>query len=344
MNASDVIESLSIETITQILAELGIEPVKETSEYLIFTSVCHGSDSHKLYLYKSSKVFKCWSHCGNMSLFDLIMRIKQCEFKDAFKYVKTFSSDCGIHGFYKPYRKTSLGDVIIESLPVINKPFLFKMYSDNIKLMKEWSDEGISEDALRKFNIRFDIKGNRMIIPHMNQDGQCVGIRVRNFNPKDVKRAKYMPLFYDDNCYSHPLGSNLYGLNISKNNIKKYKKCVVFESEKSVLKYESLYPGNNISVAICGSNFSDQQKKMLLNLEPQEIVLCLDRQYEYENDEEGRNWKNKIIKNLKGLTDYCRCSFVWDNDQDRLLEYKDSPIDKDKKTFQILLSNRIHLN
>ena len=148
MNASDVLESLSIETITQILAELGAEPVKETSEYIIFTSVCHGSNSHKLYLYKSSKTFYCYSHCGNMSIFDLIMRVKKCEFKDAFKYIKTFVTG-GIHGFYKPYRKTSLGDVIIEPLTIINKPFLFKMYSDNIKLMKEWSNEGISEDALR---------------------------------------------------------------------------------------------------------------------------------------------------------------------------------------------------
>ena len=342
MNAADVLESLSIETITQILAELGVEPVKETSEYLIFPTACHGSDSHKLYLYKSSKTFHCFSHCGNMSLFDLIMRIKQCEFKDAFNYIKTFATG-GIYGFYKPHHKKSLGDVIIEPLPLINKPFLYKMYSDNIKLMKEWSDEGISEDALRKFNIRFDVKGNRMIIPHMNQDGQCIGIRVRNFNPKHVERAKYMPLFYDDNCYSHPLGSNLYGLNISKDNIKKYKKCVVFESEKSCLKYESLYPGNNISVAICGSNFSDQQKKMLLNLEPQEIVLCLDRQYEYEDSEEGINWKNKIIKNLKGLKDYCKVSYIWDNDKDRLLEYKDSPIDKGREVFERLLRNRIQI-
>ena len=152
-----------------------------------------------------------------------------------------------------------------------------------------------------------------------------------------------MPLFYGDNCYSHALGSSLYGLNISKDNIKKYKKCIVFESEKSCLKYESLYPGKNISVSICGSSLSNTPKKILLDLGVQEIVLALDRQYENEDSEEGRDWKNKIIKNLKGLTDYCKVSYIWDNDEDRLLEYKDSPIDKDKKTFQILLSNRIHI-
>ena len=152
-----------------------------------------------------------------------------------------------------------------------------------------------------------------------------------------------MPLFYGDNCYSPALGPSLYGLNISKDNIKKYKKCIVFESEKRVMKYESLYPDRNISVSICGSNLSNQQKKILLNLEPQEIVLALDRQYECEDSEEGINWKNKIIKNLKNLTSYCNVSYIWDNDQDRLLEYKDAPIDKGREVFETLLINRIQI-
>ena len=110
-----------------------------------------------------------------------------------------------------------------------------------------------------------------------------------------------------------------------------------------MLKYESLYPNRNISVAICGSSFSNQHKKMLLNLGVEEIVLCLDRQYENEDSEEGRNWKNKIIKNLKNLTDYCQCSFTWDTDENRLLEYKDSPLDKGREIFETLLKNRIKI-
>ena len=274
------------------------------------------------------------------------MKVKDCDFKTAFNYLRSI-----VNGYNRPiigfggrqFKSVNLDDVVLEQLPVIDKPYLYKMYNDNIKLMKEWVNENISEDALRKFNIRFDVKGNRMIIPHMNQDGQCVGIRVRNFNPKDVERGNYMPLFYDDNCFSHALGSSLYGLNISKDNIKKYKKCIVFESEKSVLKYESLYPDRNISVSICGSSFSNQQKKILLDLGVQEIVLALDRQYENEDSEEGRDWKNKIIKNLKGLTDYCKVSYIWDVDENRLLEYKDSPIDKGKEVFEKLLKNRIQI-
>ena len=345
MNAQELINIITPSDILTLMNDLGADLVKETNEYFIFTSICHGSDSHKLYYY-FTKRFYCYSNCGSMDVYDLIMKVKDCDFKNAFDYLRTIVNgyNKAIVGFGgRQFKKINLDDIVIEQPPVIDKPFLYKMYNDNIKLMKEWVNEGISEDALRKFNIRFDVKGNRMIIPHMNQDGQCVGIRVRNFNAKDIERGKYMPLFYGDNCYSHALGSSLYGLNISKDNIKKYKKCIVFESEKSVMKYESLYPDRNISVSICGSSFSNQQKKILLNLGVEEIVLALDRQYECEDSEEGINWKSKIIKNLKNLTPYCNVSYIWDNDQDRLLGYKDSPIDKTKEVFEELLKNRIRI-
>ena len=345
MNAQELINIITPSDILTLMNDLGADLVKETNEYFIFTSICHKSNSSKLYYY-FTKRFYCYSNCGSMSIYDLIMKVKDCDFKNAYDYLRTI-----VNGYNKPitgfggrqFKNVNLDDVVLEQLPVIDKPFLYKMYNDNVKLMKEWLNENITEDALRKFNIRFDVKGNRMIIPHMREDEKCIGIRVRNFNPKDIERGKYMPLFYGDNCYSHPLGSNLYGLNISKDNIKKYKKCVIFESEKSVLKYESLYPDRNISVSICGSSFSNQQKKMLLNLGVQEIVLALDRQYENEDSEEGRDWKNKIIKNLKGLTDYCKVSYIWDVDENRLLEYKDSPIDKGKEVFEKLLKNRIQI-
>ena len=345
MNAKELINTITPSDILTLMNDLGVDLVKETNEYFIFTSICHGSESSKLYYY-FTKRFYCYSNCGSMDIYELIMKVKDCDFKTAFSYLKNIVNgyNRAIVGFGgRQFKKINLDDIVIEQPPVIDKPFLYKMYNDNIKLMKEWVNENITEDALRKFNIRFDVKGNRMIIPHMREDGQCVGIRVRNFNPKDIERGKYMPLFYDDNCFSHPLGSNLYGLNISKDNIKKYKKCIVFESEKSVMKYESLYPDRNISVSICGSSFSNQQKKMLLNLGVEEIVLALDRQYECEDSEEGINWKSKIIKNLKNLTPYCNVSYIWDNDQDRLLGYKDSPIDKTKEVFEELLKNRIRI-
>jgi len=50
---------------------------------------------------------------------------------------------------------------------------------------------------------------------------------------------------------------NLYNLNNSKKNIELIKKAIIFESEKSCLKYQSYFGiDNDISVACCGSNIS----------------------------------------------------------------------------------------
>ena len=343
MKARELINQITTDDIIKIMGSLGVDVVRETNDFLIFSSVCHGSDSHKLYLYKSSKTFYCYSHCGNMSLFDLIMSIKQCEFKDAFKYVKTFATGGGIHGFYKPYRKKSLEDIIVEPLPVINKPYLYKIFK-NCEI-KEWLEDNINYNATSKFNIRKDLEGNRIIIPHFNIKGECVGIRCRHLNPKDVERkGKYTPIWYDNMSYAHQLSLNLYGIHISKENIKKYKKVIVVESEKGVLQYESYYPGNNICVAICGSTFSQTHKKTLLELGAKEIVIALDRQYEYEDTEDATIWKNKILKMSQDLLPYCKVSYIWDTDENRLLEYKDSPLDRGKKVFQKLIGERIYIN
>ena len=70
----------------------------------------------------------------------------------------------------------------------------------------------------------------------------------------------------------------------------------------------------------------------------------MDRQYENENDEESMKWKNKILKMSENLLNYCKVSYIWDNDENRLLEYKDSPLDKDKDKFEYLLKNRLFIN
>ena len=60
--------------------------------------------------------------------------------------------------------------------------------------------------------------------------------------------------------YNHPLGMNLYNLNNSQNNIQTTNLAIVFESEKSCLKYQSFFGiDNDISVACCGSNISAYQ-------------------------------------------------------------------------------------
>ena len=221
MNAQELINIITPSDILTLMNDLGADLVKETDKYFIFTSICHESDSHKLYYY-FTKRFYCYSNCGSMDIYDTIMKVKDCDFKTAFNYLKSI-----VNGYNRPivgfggrqFKSVNLDDVVVEQLPVIDKPFLYKMYSDCE--IKEWVNENITYDITKKFNVRFDKKGNRAIIP-VFQNRKCVGIRTRCFDIKDIMKGnKYIPLWYDDTCYNFPTAKVLYGLDETKEAIKK---------------------------------------------------------------------------------------------------------------------------
>ena len=120
------------------------------------------------------------------------------------------------------------------------------------------------------------------------------------------------------------------------------KKAFVFESEKSCLKFASMFGAqNDLSVAICGSSFINYQAWMLINLGVEEIIIGFDHDFTSLNSDEAK----KVIKKLKQIHNkygnYITISFLWD--KNNLLGYKDSPIDKTKEIFLELYKNRINL-
>jgi DNA primase len=142
--------------------------------------------------------------------------------------------------------------------------------------------------------------------------------------------------------YNHPLSFSVYNLNHSKENIQKIKKAIVFESEKSCLKYRSFFgEENDISCAICGSSFIQYQAWLLINQGAKEIVVALDHDFTDLSSEVAQ----RQIKNLKQIHNkygkFVTISFLWD--KENLLGYKDSPIDKSKEVFLELYKNRINL-
>lgn len=346
INANDLIDVLNEDDIIKLMRELGSDDFKEFGEGYIFRSVCHDSDSYKLHYYIHSKRFYCFRCAKQMSVYDLIIKVNNCEFKDAFRLLKNIVNGYNrtIIGFGINTRKqASLDEIIAEPLPQVKKKYLYEVFKN--KPIKEWEKDNINYKATKKFKIRKDDVKNRIIIPHFNINNELIGIRVRHLNPIDMQtKGKYIPLFYDGIGYNFPISQNLYGLNVSKENIKKYKKCVIGESEKFVMQYESYYPDNNLAVSMCGSNLSGTQKKMLIEIGVQEIVLCLDRQYEKEDSEEAEIWRNKIYKMTEDLLPYCRVSYTWDKDDNQLLEYKDAPTDVNKNVFEYLIQHRVFIN
>ena len=346
MDAKQVLLHITDQDVIKILYKLGSDiSDRSNEEYLIFnTSVCHGGENYKLYYYKNTKSFYCYSGCGAIrDIFDLIKQSLNISFEESVKYVIDelgLNTKVARRGFPKKrntIKQQSLNDIVLETLPPIEKQYLYYAYPD-IPVI-QWLKDNISKQAMKTFNIRYCTKSNSAIIPHFNIKNETVGVRVRAFNQEEIENyGKYHPLYYGGEGYAHPLGKNLYGIHKTKEAIKKYKKVVIGESEKFVLQMETYYKENNISVAICGSTFSKFQAKMLLDLGVEEFIFALDKEYETIEDESI--YLKKIYKKVKILLDNnIKVTLIWD-EINGLLGYKDSPTDKGKATYEKLVKNR----
>ena len=69
----------------------------------------------------------------------------------------------------------------------------------------------------------------------------------------------------------------------------------MFEGEKSCILYPSYFGiENDISVACCGSNLSNYQVQLLLNLGVDEIIIAFDKQFKEIRDDEWVRVDKKI--------------------------------------------------
>jgi hypothetical protein len=189
---------------------------------------------------------------------------------------------------------------------------------------------------MEKFNIRYSAPQNKIIIPHYNPDGELVGIRGRALNEWEVENVgKYMPIQIEGKWYSHPLSLNLYGLNWTKDNIKRTGTCFLVEAEKSVLQMES-WDLPNCAAAVCGSQFNKHALKLLMQTaRPREVVICFDK----EEKPGSEDYFYKLWNIGKKYQNYCDFSFIYD--RENLLELKDSPTDHGADVFWKLYKRRV---
>ena len=348
INYKEIIEQLDTQKVIQLMEALGVEDYIEKPGYVIFPTICHNEDpseaSMKLYYYENSHIFQCYTECGPMGIFQFLKHYYETRgidydwYRDIYKVVLDCSNYNQNFGF-APERYKS-----IRNLYLVAEPKKLPTYPKGILdcfthfYPPEWLRDGISKEAMDKFDIRYSIPQNKIIIPHYNPDGELVGIRGRALNEWEVENVgKYMPVQIEDKWYSHPLSLNLYGLNITKENISKTGVCYIFESEKAVMQFES-FDRLNCAAAVCGSQFNKFALKLLIkNCHPQEIVICFDKE-ELPGQEE---YFNKLYSIGKKYQTYADFSFIYD--REGLLDLKDSPTDKGQETFEKLLQRRVKI-
>ena len=364
-------ESISIDKMFDLIGELGGEPRMYGEDKIISKTICHCGESHKLYYYENTKLFKCFTDCGGeaFDIFDLVCRNKNSlgelksyytkegllagrdwEMYDAIEFVATYFgfteqsfdfkdnqlSDWKILDNYKRIQNQEIQKQEVE-MQIYDASIL--QYLPHPEIMP-WIREGITQEIMENRGICFNPKTYGIIIPHFNIDNQLIGIRERTLIKENEKYGKYRPAIINGKMYNHPLGFNLYNLNNSKNAIKIIKKAIVFEGEKSCLQYASYFgKESDISVACCGSSLINYQVQLLLELGVEEIIVAFDKQFQTIEDKE---WE-KLTKNLYNIHDkygrFTQISYIFDL-ADKL-PYKASPTDCGPEIFMDMYKERV---
>ena len=350
----DYREMLSAEDIKRILKEHGVDPARENHSMIVYPTVCHNPahdhSSHKLYYYKKNNMFKCYTECNAVfDIFELIIKMRRNAGEEI--SLRRAIQICGIENNESIDENEYYGmreqlDYLYEinnspedeptTIKVLSKEVMNR-YIFELPYLNPWISEGISPETLIKYNIKFDPVSNAIVIPYYTDDKELVGIRGRFLNPE--AKAKYMPMKYNGEYLAHPTSKILFGLDVNKEAIKRLQTVILFEGEKSVMKMDSIYGDNNISVAVSGRNLSKDHLALLTKYGVQNIILAFDR--DYKSHKEIEKELNEYMEIFKYAKNFFNVSIIVD--YDFVLEHKNSPIEQGKELFEKLMLKRIFL-
>lgn len=199
-----------------------------------------------------------------------------------------------------------------------------KLLNDFVPMLHiDFLREGIMPWTRDKFGLAYSYRHKRIVIPHRYWlTGQLLGFNMRttvqNYDEFGIRK------YYLTNGFNKSL--NIYGLYENCESIQKAGYVVVAESEKSVLKRDSL--GDGTVVALSGKNMSEEQARIIIGLGT-EVVIAMDKDVDIN---EVRHMCEKFyhIRPVSYIYD------KWD-----LLGSKDSPMDTCNKKYNFLFKHRV---
>ena len=270
-------------------------------------------------------------------IFYLIQQVKKLSFSETMKYVHKL---LGVKYSFKKEQKEikEFKDPLIvftkheqkRKKPVVNVldfDILDESILDDFVPMIHINlfREGIINKTIQKFGLGYSYKYKRTIFPHrLWSTGELIGYNARtsvdSHDELGIKKYFLTPGMKKEN--------NVYGLYENFNDIKNAGYITVFESEKSVLKRDSL--GDSTGVALSGHSMSDIQSNIIAALDLKEVVIAMDKDV---SEEEIWHICAKFYHRR-------RVSYIYDKYD--LLGKKDSPADALNKVYNFLFKHRIH--
>ena len=221
---------------------------------------------------------------------------------------------------FKKVLRSSRRAINVDDIHVLDD----KLLDDFVPMLHiDWYREGIMPWTREKFKLAYSYKHKRVIIPlRYWATGELLGFNqrttVENYEEFNIKKYFITP--------TYPKALNLYGLYENYDSIQKAGYVVVAESEKSVLKRDSL--GDGTIVALSGKSISDEQVRILMGLNV-EIIIGLDKDVDI-NEVRHMCEKFKNVRKVSYIHDFIG-----------ILGDKDAPMDASNKDYQFLFESRI---
>ena len=87
--------SLTLEQVESLLSELGGNP-QRYNNMIISKTICHCGESHKLFYYDNTKLFRCYTECSDtFDIYQLVMKVQsyvgnKLALPQAYNYIAKF--------------------------------------------------------------------------------------------------------------------------------------------------------------------------------------------------------------------------------------------------------------
>lgn len=329
-----------------------------------YNTICHNINGggYNLAFNEETMSFCCFSECScSYSLLSLIKKRRELlgEPCSTYQSLKWLCNELGIEFNFKEEVKQVNTNIykwqnsLLKYTKNKNKNIELRVYNKKIlnyfpKIYHtDWIDYGISEEVLDKYNIGWYNYKQQITIPCYRQNGDLIGIRIRNMNPEiDIK---YIPLqLLDGTEFNFPTNEVFYGENFNWTNVQRTKSVILVESEKTVMKYESWYGAkNNICLGLYGSVLSNAKLKKLLSWNCETFYICLDSDFEsieYSNND-GKitpyeKFEKKVMNIYNKLKPYAKSVYVIYNNLGFENCYKYSITDYTREQFEKIWNNK----
>ena len=349
-------KSLSLAHHKQIMQALGIPAYSENKEQIIYFSGDKNKDalkgSPKLYFYKDSQIYFGYTSSRSYDIISLVQTrlalLKQpCSFLDACQFILD-TTNINPDSISRVKKEGHVYDWsnLERFIRVRKYGNQLSEYNRNIidtlpsLYPQAWIDEGISEETMDKYQIRYYERCNQTVIPCFDDEARLVGVRVRNWDKDRVEQAKYMPLItLDGQCYKFNTNQVFYGINYNKPMIEQTGEVWLGESEKFVLKLDGWFGPKSCALAMYGHQLGMQRRNQLIKMGVKRVVYCPDMDFIGQDDAFFEDWCKSVRRLCDMFKGYCQVDIVWD-DTGELLGPKENATDRDKETWDKLWESK----